>query len=363
MPRACSPPSAPPPISASELSTAAELLYTKAGQWLQGRNRQRILALNAAPEPALRGLAEATDLTVQQAFRPDWLQLQRMGFAPVATLEEAAPGSEPSFDLALVLPGKQREQSLGMLATGMLALRPEGMMMAACANDMGGKSYEKRLVEMTGNVDSTSKSHCRLFSVKRNGRFRTAMAEVWEREAAPRMVASHGLIARPGNFSWERPDIGSELLRRYLENWPPAGAGMDLCCGYGYLAHRILAACPGISELYLVDADRHALDCAIANTRDTRVAVHAHWLDASNESLPANLDWIVLNPPFHRGKSRDIALGQAIAAKACQSLRPGGRLAMVANRQLPYERTCRELLTICDIAEQSEGFKILDGIR
>ena len=345
------------------MSTAAELLYTEAGQWLQGRNGERILALNAAPEPALRGLAEAHDLTVQQAFRPDWLQLQRMGFAPVATLEEAAPASEPIFDLALVLPEKQREQSLGLLANGMLALRPEGMMMAACANDMGGKSYEKRLAEMTGSVDRTSKSHCRLFSAKKNGRFNITVAEAWEREAAARTVSAHGLIARPGNFSWERPDVGSEQLRRYLENRPPAGAGMDLCCGYGYLAHRILAACPGVSELHLVDADRFALDCAVANTRDARVAVHAHWLDASSESLPANLDWIVLNPPFHRGNNRDIALGQAIAAKACQSLRPGGRLLMVANRQLPYERTCRELLTTCDIAEQSEGFKILDGIR
>ncbi len=345
------------------MSTAAELLYAKACQWLQGRDRERILALNAAPEPALRGLAEAHDLTVQQVFRPDWLLLQRMGFAPMASLEEAVPATKPAFDLALVLPGKQREQSLGLLATGMLALRPEGVMMAACANDMGAKSYEKRLVDMAGSVDSTSKSHCRLFQAKRSGRFNTAIAEAWGREAAPRMVTAHGLVSRPGNFSWERPDVGSELLRRYLENRPPAGVGMDLCCGYGYLAHRILAACPGISELYLVDADRHALDCAIANTRDARVAVHARWLDAGSESLPAGLDWIVLNPPFHRGKSRDIALGQAIVAKACQSLRPGGRLAMVANRQLPYERTCRALLTTCDIAEQSEGFKILDGIR
>ena len=36
---------------------------------------------------------------------------------------------------------------------------------------------------------------------------------------------------------------------------------------------------------------------------------------------------------------------------------------MVANRQLPYERVCKDELTTCDVAEQSEGFKILDGIR
>jgi 16S rRNA (guanine1207-N2)-methyltransferase len=346
------------------LSTAAELLYAKATQWLEGRKSARILALNAVADPVLRGLAETHALTAQQSFRPDWLQLQRMGIAPVASLEEIAPViAEQGFDLAMVLPGKQREESLGLLATAMLALHPDGMLLAACANDMGGKSYEKRLAELDGPVEGAAKSHCRLFRTRRSARFDQTRAETWVRAAAPRTVPAHGLIARPGNFSWEKPDSGSELLRRYLENRPLGGSGMDLCCGYGYLAHRILTACPGLTELYLVDADRHALDCAIANTGGARVAVHARWLDAASESLPGGLDWIVLNPPFHRGKAEDIALGQAIAARACQSLKPGGRLAMVANRQLPYERLCGEMLTTCDVAEQSEGFKILDGIR
>ncbi|HXH65534.1 MAG TPA: methyltransferase, partial [Mariprofundaceae bacterium] len=350
------------PISASELNSAAELLYTKAGQWLAERRDVRILILNALPATGLHALAEAQALSVQQAFRPDWLQLQRLGLTPAATIGEIAAG-EAGFELALVLPGKQREENLGLLATGMLSLRPEGMLMAACANDMGGRSYEKRLAELAGATDSASKSHCRLFRAQRTEAFDAGLAEAWIREAAPRPVPAHGLIARPGNFSWERPDAGSELLRRYLENRPPAGSGMDLCCGYGYLAQRLLAACPGISELYLVDADRHALDCAIANTEAAHVAVHARWLDATGESLPAGLDWIVLNPPFHRGKAQDIALGQTIARRACQSLKPGGRLILVANRQLPYEQACRELLTTCDVAEQSEGFKILEGIR
>jgi len=342
--------------------SAAELLYAKAASWLSDHAGARILALNAQPVPSLAALAGgARALHVQQAFRPDWLQLQRMGLAPVAGADETAP--EGGFDLALVLPGKQREQSLGMLARGMLALTTEGMLMAACANDMGAKGYEKRLAELVGTVDSASKSHCRLFRARRSDRLRTDLAEAWIGAAAPRIVPAHGLIARPGNFSWEEPDAGSEMLRRYLENRPVAGSGMDLCCGYGYLAHRILSMCPGISELSLIDADRDALDCAVANTEAAHVAVHAQWLDATSESLPTGLDWIVLNPPFHRGKAQDIALGRTIASRACQSLKAGGRLVLVANRQLPYERVCGDALTTCDVAEQGDGFKILDGIR
>ena len=71
--------------------------------------------------------------------------------------------------------------------------------------------------------------------------------------------------------------------------------------------------------------------------------------------------WVGNNPP--------ITAYRALLSEAApphvrgRSLRPGGRLAMVANRPLPYERLCKGMLTTCDIAEQSGGFKILEGVR
>lgn len=342
--------------------TAAGLLYGKAAQWQTDGKAIRILALNALPDPAICEVSRKADtLIVQQSFRPDWLQLQHLGLSPQATVEDI--GNELPFDLALVLPGRQREEGLGMLAIAMKYLRPGGSLLAACANTMGGKGYEKRLSELAGEVSASPKSHCRLFRTQKSTKFNIKLADHWIHEAMPRLVATHGLIARPGNFSWEKPDKGSELLRRYLENRPIGGRSMDLCCGYGYLANRILACHSGISELYLVDADRYALDCAMTNTREVHVSTHAYWLDAMTESLPKGMDCIVLNPPFHRGNDVDIKLGQTIAAQACRSLKPGGRLTMVANRQLPYERVCKDLLTTCDVADQNEGFKILEGSR
>ena len=44
-----------------------------------------------------------------------------------------------------------------------------------------------------------------------------------------------------------------------------------------------------------------------------------------------------MNPPFHTRPRADPALGQAMIRKAAAALRRGGRLFMVANRQLPYE--------------------------
>jgi 16S rRNA (guanine1207-N2)-methyltransferase len=44
-----------------------------------------------------------------------------------------------------------------------------------------------------------------------------------------------------------------------------------------------------------------------------------------------------MNPPFHSGQATDVDLGRAFLATAAASLRRGGKLFLVANRQLPYE--------------------------
>jgi len=137
---------------------------------------------------------------------------------------------------------------------------------------------------------------------------------------------------------------------------------MDLCCGYGALASSLLQDMKGIIQLHLLDADRQALVMAERNLAVWQDHVRLHWLDAAREPLPANLDWIVCNPPFHRGLQRQTELGRKIIAQACRSLRTGGRLWVVANRQLPYEQVMREHCASCDVLVQQQGFKVLYGV-
>ena len=44
-----------------------------------------------------------------------------------------------------------------------------------------------------------------------------------------------------------------------------------------------------------------------------------------------------MNPPFHRGRAAEPEIGAGMIRAAAKALKPGGRLFMVANRQLPYE--------------------------
>jgi 16S rRNA (guanine1207-N2)-methyltransferase len=66
------------------------------------------------------------------------------------------------------------------------------------------------------------------------------------------------------------------------------------------------------------------------------VEIAYHWHDVTT-GLPRTYDAIVMNPPFHTGQATDVDLGRAFLKVAAASLNRGGKLLLVANRQLPYE--------------------------
>jgi len=334
---------------------AAALLYRQGMAFLETLSSPpRLGIINAAPHPSLPGLLALTgESRLQQAHRSAWLALAAQGL-------EGVPELEGRFSVILLLASRHRAQTLGWMAAAVRRLHPGGTLICCCPNSMGARTYEKRLHALAGNIRSTSKSRCRVFSARRSDDIDTTLAAGWKAEAAPHRIATHGLYSRPGLFSWRRPDAGSRLL---LDHLPVlAGTGMDLCCGYGFLATELLARNRRVGMLHLVDADRHALDCARLNLASYRhVRTGFHWLDAVAESLPGGMDWVVLNPPFHSGRASDIALGRRIIAAACGALRTGGRLFLVANRSLPYEAVLKSGLRRVQSLYEGEGYKVVHG--
>ena len=72
---------------------------------------------------------------------------------------------------------------------------------------------------------------------------------------------------------------------------------------------------------------------------------------------------IATNPPFHDPRGADVGLGRAFLAAAADALRPGGRLVLVANRTLPYERDlARRFAGVATLAER-DGFKVIEARR
>ncbi|MFQ5519100.1 MAG: methyltransferase [Mariprofundus sp.] len=332
--------------------SAVQLLYQAALATSPGKTA----ILNAQADPLLSQLAarkESLDLT--QYFKPEHDALTSMGF----TVSPEFSKLSTDYDLILLLPSKNKQQTHAWMAEAMRRLQKNGKIMMACANRHGAKSHETALKALAGNISSASKSKCRIFSACRNNHFDNELAEQWIQDAKPRRIETHGLISQPGPFSWDRADTGSSLLLEQLPALP--GTGLDLCCGYGLLSEWILKHSPNVQLLHLIEADHIALECARANTQHWQTRVQLHWADAVSDPLPQNLDWIVCNPPFHSGQNRDIELGQAIVQRACQSLKKGGSLYLVANRKLPYEHLLQAGLQNCQTLIEKNGFKVFRG--
>lgn len=119
---------------------------------------------------------------------------------------------------------------------------------------------------------------------------------------------------------------------------------------------------PAVTRLSLLDIDRRAIDAARRNIIDPRTIFA--WADVREDMQDiGQLDFVVMNPPFHDGGVEDRALGEIFIRRAAASLRPGGVCWLVANRHLPYERHLAAAFRTVRQVEQAEGYKIYEARR
>jgi len=345
------------------MDDAAGLLYQTGLKLLESQSTKektgiQTCILNAFPHALLSQLARLSGcVKTQQHMRNIALKLSQQNIQSVPEL------TETGFDLVLILGSKQRQQTLGWIATAMDLLSPGGRIVFCTSNNLGARAYEKRMSELAGDVQTIIKSKCRCICTRKSNVLNTTLLKEWKTQSLPRRISKHGLISQPGIFSWDRVDTGSRLLAEHLPD-NLSGCGMDLGCGNGFLTVSILQKYNNISEIHLVDTDARAVACATRNLSDfSHVSVHTHWLDATTEPIPQNMDWILLNPPFHAGKAQDIALGKTMIHAACCNLERSGRLFVVANRKLPYESVLATHLKSMKCLHEGEGFKMIEGTK
>lgn len=301
-------------------------------------------------------------LICEQSFKPDAEALQRSGWT-VVDPQHADPDAR--YPLVLVLPPRQRDEARALFAQALQRCAPGGIVVACIANDEGAKSGEgdfKRLCGLDGNL---TKHHCRVFWSRRDdARIDATLLAQWPTLDAERPILDGRFISRPGVFAWDRIDPASQLLVEHL----PAdlrGRAADLGAGYGYLSAELLQRCPGIASLDVYEAEARALDLAKRNLADAaaRLPLRFLWQDVAL-GLSEQYDVIVTNPPFHaqQGAARP-DIGRAFIAAAAAALVPGGRLWLVANRNLPYELELDANFGSVRTVTQQQGFKIIEAIK
>lgn len=279
-----------------------------------------LLGPSAAIAPDMRRFDLAATQIVQP-FAPEHDALKAQGFHVSPDLPDAQ-----DFDAAVVFLPRARAQARAMIYDAAARLSPGGSLWidGQKTDGIDGMLREIRAIYPVEEIHS--KAHGKIF--------RLAPGDWVPRDWAARPhQAAPGFTTLPGVFSADGIDPGSAMLAAALPDRLPTRM-VDLGAGWGWLSAQVLAR-QGAELLHLVEADHAALQSARGNISDARARFH--WADARNFSLPDPVNGVVMNPPFHSGRSADPGLGQAFIASAARLLTGAGRLWMVANRHLPYE--------------------------
>jgi len=287
-------------------------------------------------------------------FDPPSEALQTSPLVPGSTaLESLAPGSVASV-MVYAPPGVLERRYT--LALALLSLRPGGRLTVMAPKDRGGSRLKKELTAFGLEVAEDAKAHHRRCTVIRPEVLSGIEEAIAGGEA--RLVAGLEAWSQPGVFAWDRIDAGSALLAQALP--PLKGAGADLGCGYGALASVVLRS-PAVSHLRLVDLDRRAIEAARCNILDPRVEFI--WADARTLPDTGDLDFVVMNPPFHDGGAEDRRLGQAFVRKGAAILKKGATLWLVANRHLPYEADLKAAFRRVTPLGDGGGYKLFEAMK
>ncbi|MGV8988082.1 MAG: class I SAM-dependent methyltransferase [Cypionkella sp.] len=257
----------------------------------------------------------------------------RTGFWPdqVYFAEQGYRVESKGISAALICLPRARAEALAMIAQAVALVGPGG---ALAIDGQKTDGFDSALKDLRGAGfamgEVISKAH---------GKFASFTAAPVPASWAAADHHIEGFITRPGVFSADGPDRGSQLLAAALPADLPARVA-DLGAGWGYLS-RIILQRPGVKRLDVVEAEKVALDCARLNVTNPHAVFH--WADATTFKPERLWNAVVMNPPFHTARTPDPALGLAFLKAAQRGLAPDGVLWMVANRHLPYEPALKTL--------------------
>jgi 16S rRNA (guanine1207-N2)-methyltransferase len=283
------------------------------------------------------------------------------------------PGDVPGpFDVVLMTLPKGRELARLHFLAAYRALREGGRLYLAGANKEGIKSTIKDAEALFGPS--------MLLAYRRSNRVVQFIKEARE-EPLPEMYRVPGMEAgtyahyditvqgstyairsRPGVFSWHDLDPGTAMLLDVLEVHP-SDEVLDVGTGYGiiglHVAQRI-----GAEQVTLVDVDLLAVESAKETLRANHMeGVEVVLGDGVAAAGEREFSLIVSNPPFHSGHAQEAKMVQALIAEAFAALRPRGRLVLVANRFLPYNRSMERVFGSVETLAQDTRYHVLSATK
>ena len=266
------------------------------------------------------------------------------------------------FDLVLVGIPKGRDVTRALLTTCLQALKENGTGFVVGANKGGVKTALTDMQTLTRALSLGTKQRHRIFSMVRTAD--TKLPVEWLDFAKPQTLTiefegyEYTVQTQPGLFSYAHLDGGTHLLLEALSQLeiPSQQRFLDAGCGYGIVG-KVIERKFDSAQVVWVDVDLLALNCVRTNQPAKRVL----YADLTQDSLPddAPFDWIICNPPFHQQHAVDTSFMQSFAENAKRLLTRKGRLVLVYNAFLPYEKLLGVHFSSITILAENNLFKVI----
>lgn len=291
------------------------------------------------------------------------------GVANASVVEDitALPARAGACDVVAIELPKGRQLARRWLVEAHAALRPGGRLYLAGPKNEGVQSGIADLKALFGDAETLAyRAGNRVASGVKVGAREEAPAwardpgiapGTWHEFAATVRDQTFQLRSLPGIFSFEGLDAGTRLLLDHLEV-PRGGGVLDIGCGYGIIG--LLAARLGAGSVDLVDENLLAVAAAAENIAANGVHnARAFASDAFAAVGERRYDLVVTNPPFHTGKAVAYDAAEAFIAGARQSLNPGGRFMLVANRFIRHDALLRPLFARVETVAEDRSYHVL----
>ncbi len=322
------------------------------------KKNQRIVFLRAELHPDMAQVFDGQELICEQPFRTDYNLISKAGFNIVPNLEDTEPA-----DIVICMATRNRDENNYNIARGMSLLRQGGNLIAAQYNTLGAKHLEKDIKALTGDISTFSKKHSRVIQATKNEDINVSCLQSYLEQGKAKKVQGTSLYTKPGMFSWQKVDTGSQILADIIEQTDLNGKGADFGSGWGFLAHRALKLSPRIDELYLYEADKNALNISIKNLSSIKTKIVPCWIDLIQEPITEKFDFILCNPPQHDVTTQSGTLPLKMLEIAANSLVDGGLLWVVTNKQIPVEDILEANFKEVEDMVEDKHYKIFKAIK
>ena len=312
------------------------------------------------------------------------MAINGFAYVPVEPLQYPLP-AEFYKTVVIDLP-KGRKLARRWLVETWAALQPDGDLYLAGANPEGIQSVIQDARSLFGNSTILAyRKGCRVARmVKQSGAgdapvqalpgWSPGQAIAWAAEpgiargswiefTASVCGETYPLRSLPGVFSSDRVDVGTALLLQHLPRERVQGRWvLDFGCGYGLIG--MAAARLGAAWVDMLDVDLSAVAAAQENCSRNKIPnAHALPSDVLEAVGTARYDLVLSNPPFHSGKQVEYGMAQTFIAHSHHILNPGGRLVLVANRFIRYDRLMKDVFSNIATLAETGRFHVLESLR